>query len=301
MLCIQSDRKEFVNWSGGVPVLAIALLEGVAQALRSGTKCTKSEVDAAATATLDERRQILSQLWEDCDMDLRSDLANLAAREADGLPASEFADGRQRALEQRGLAVNSGNRMRASRRLIARFALQQAPAIADLKRLFGTQELFNANIRSFLDHRLAQVSSAGAEKDLRLYVANIIRDLDADPDVALKWVRSIASRALAILWEAELGPGLELPREWITEMAVRERELVGRPWQDSQELRCAVQYPTPRHWHREGAAGSALRDQAYISPDRLPAIGRGLCPTSRGLSRECCHDGDGRSRDSCCY
>src|SRR6185437_7356415 len=50
---------------------------------------------------------------------------------------------RRRALEQRGLGTISGNRMRSSCRLMAKFALQQAPAVANLKRLFGTREGFD--------------------------------------------------------------------------------------------------------------------------------------------------------------
>jgi hypothetical protein len=142
-----SGRKEIANWSGGVPILTVALLEKLAESLSPPGSCTKNEVDALASAMLDERRQLLAELWEDCDVDLRSDLAVLAAKETEGIPLSELSDARQRALEQRGLVTSSGNRMRASCRLMAKFALQRGPAIADLKRLFGTRDGFDANIR----------------------------------------------------------------------------------------------------------------------------------------------------------
>ena len=91
----------------------------LAENVASPRSCTKNEVDAIASAMLDERRQLLAEIWEDCDVDLRSDLAELAAKESNGIPLSELSDARQRALEQRGLGTSSGNRMRASCRLMA--------------------------------------------------------------------------------------------------------------------------------------------------------------------------------------
>jgi hypothetical protein len=84
------------------------------------------KVDATANAMLEERRQLMAQIWKDCDVDLRSDLAVLAANEADGILLFELSNARQRPLEQRGFATMSGNRMRASCRLMTKFALQQA-------------------------------------------------------------------------------------------------------------------------------------------------------------------------------
>ncbi|MBA3637861.1 MAG: hypothetical protein H0W53_00990 [Acidobacteria bacterium] len=198
-------------------MLAIALLEQVSQVLKAGTNCSKNDVDTAAASTLAKRRQVLSQLWEDCDLDTRSDVATLASRETDGLPASEFSDGRQRALEQHGLATIAGNRMRPSCRLMAKFALQQAPAVADLKRLFGTAEVFEANIRSLLEHRLAQILITRTDATLRGFLQSAVRDLEPDPELALKWVRSIASRCLALIWDAELGLNQKLPEAWVNE------------------------------------------------------------------------------------
>src|SRR5437667_3948018 len=108
-------------------------------------------------------------------------------------------------------------RDRKATRASVRFAAQQAPALAELRRLFGTSQGFQANVRSLLELRFAQVTSAALDGNLRAYVENAIRDLEPNPELALKWVRSIVTRAFAIIWEAELGPGLELPRGWITE------------------------------------------------------------------------------------
>jgi hypothetical protein len=100
---------------------------------------------------------------------------------------------------------------------MAKFALQQAPAVADLKRLFGTIEAFDANIRSLLEHRLAQVLSVKTDATLRGFLQSAVRDLEPDPELALKWVRSIASRSLSMIWDAELGPDQKLPDAWLSE------------------------------------------------------------------------------------
>jgi hypothetical protein len=212
-----SGRKEIANWSGGVPILTVALLEKLAESLSPPGSCTKNEVDALASAMLDERRQLLAELWEDCDVDLRSDLAVLAAKETEGIPLSELSDARQRALEQRGLVTSSGNRMRASCRLMAKFALQQGPAIADLKRLFGTRDGFDANIRGMLEYRLAHVPEGKIDPALRNYIQSAVRDIEPNPELSLTWVRSIANRAMALIWEAELPADQRLPDAWIND------------------------------------------------------------------------------------
>jgi hypothetical protein len=212
-----SGRKEIANWSGGIPVLAIALLGKLAESAGPPSSCTKKEVDAIASAMLDERRQLLAEIWEDCDVDLRSDLAELAAKEPEGVPLFELSDARHRALEQRGFGTSSGNRMRASCRLMAKFALQQAPAIANLKRLFGTREGFDANIRGLLEYRLAQVLEGPIDPDLRNLLLSAVRDLEPNPELSLKWVRSIANRALSLIWAAELSPDQRLPDAWVEE------------------------------------------------------------------------------------
>lgn len=241
-----SGRKEIANWSGGIPVLAIALLGKIGDGANPGSKYTKGEVDAAATAMLDERRQLLAEIWEDCGFELRGDLAALAAKEADGVLVSDFSDGRQRALGQRGFGTSSGNRMRVSSRLMAKFALRQAPAVADLKRLFATVEGFESNVRGLLELRLAQVLAARIDADLRSYLQSAVRDLEPNPELSLKWVRSIANRALVLIWEAELGRDQKLPDAWVAQWKQAGERLL---WLD----------PSQRLPRKQGAQCNVLR------------------------------------------
>jgi hypothetical protein len=254
-----SGRKEMANWSGGVPVLSIALLGELAETATARRSCTKNEVDAIASAMLGKRHQLLAEIWEDCDFDLRSDLAVLAEKEADGIPLSELSDPRRRALDQRGLGTISGSRMRASCRLMAKFALQQAPAVANLKRLFGTRDGFDANIRGLLEHRLAQVLEGRIDRDLRNFLQSAVRDLEPNPELSLKWVRSIANRALALIWEAELPADRRLPDEWVNEWKLAGEHL---RWLD----------PSQRLPSRQGSQCNVLR--LMTGADNIPPLAK---------------------------
>ena len=212
-----SARKEVVNWTGGVPVLVGALLQTLASDVPEGAVLSKENIDSASHAVLEERRVLLTALWEDSDLVLRSDIAILADHQTEGVPTSDLSDARRRALEERGFAHISGNRLRSACRLMAQYAAQQAPAVADLKRLFGGEDGFTANIRGLLELRFGQVANRKIDAALVKYVENAIRDLGPSPEDALKWMRSITGRALSMIWQAELDTDENLPDDWIEE------------------------------------------------------------------------------------
>ena len=204
-----SALKEIANWTGGVPILAASLAERLLTGAPQGTSLSKPHVDAVAKETAKEKRDLLAALWDNCPIELRSDLAELANGE---VPLSEVPDQRRRDLELRGFACPSGNKLRSSCRLMDQYARQQAGAVENLRRLFGDAERFKVNIRSLLELRLAQVRDVDSE--LRGYVERAIRDLQPDPANSVVWARSIAERALDLIWDAELRPGKSLPEAW---------------------------------------------------------------------------------------
>ena len=176
-----------------------------------GTRLSKSEIDRTAEEVLAGPGQLLAALWDDCDDELRADLGILN----DGdVPLTELSEKRRRAIEERGYGRVSRNRLRSSCRLMQHYAKAQAPAIADLTRLLGTSAGFETHVRSLLELRLAQVSSETTDEDLLDFVSNAIRDLTPTPEHALIWVRSIANRALQLVWYAELPPDRTLPAQW---------------------------------------------------------------------------------------
>ena len=206
-----SARKEAVNWTGGVPVLVCALLQELWEAHDGGMPLSKSEIDAAAAAILNGPRESLSALWDDCDDELRADLGMLASAD---IPLVDLSDDRRRAIESRGFGSPSRNRLRGSCRLMQRYAQRQAPATADLKRLFGTASGFETHVMAMLELRLDQIARQNVDGLLHDHVSRVVRDMDK-PEIALDGIRRIARRALALIWDAELPPDKTLPLEWV--------------------------------------------------------------------------------------
>ena len=204
-----SARKEIANWTGGVPILAAGLAGRLRDGSPGGTSLSKPQVDDVADETSEEKRDLLAALWDDCPIELRSDLVELSKGE---MPLSEVPDQRRRDLELRGFARSSGNKLRSSCRLMDRYARQQADEVGNLRRLFGEAERFEGNIGSLLELRLAQVE--GADPELVGCVERAIRDLLPEPAHSVVWARSIAERALDLIWDAELATGTNLPKDW---------------------------------------------------------------------------------------
>lgn len=209
----ESARKEITNWTGRVPMLVCALLHVLWEEHR-GAHLSKRSIDVVGEKVWAERQQLLAALWDDCDDELRADLRVLS--EGD-IPVTELSDKRRDVLEERGFGRVSVNRLRGSCRLMQRYAGAQAPAVADLTRLMGSTSGFDAHVQSLLDLRLAQVAAKGVDDDLRDYVGKAIRDLVPAPERSLIWVRSIASRALKVIWDAEIAPDRTLPEAWLNE------------------------------------------------------------------------------------
>ena len=210
----ESARKEISNWTGGVPLLVCALLRRLWNVGSETSRLSKQDIDQAAGAVLDEQRELLGALWDDCDVELRADLATLAAADVSRADLSEH---RLRAVQERGFGRMAGTRLRSACRLMRRYATQQAPAIANLKRLFGSSSGFETNIRSALEMRLEQVATPRTDRHLRDFVSRAVRDLDDNPELAVNGVRGIATCALALIWKAELPPDQTLPSDWLRE------------------------------------------------------------------------------------
>lgn len=208
----ESARKEIAKWTGGVPLLVSAFLRELWDNYRNCSQLSKMDVDQAAESVLEGGRQLLAALWDDCDFDLQAKLEMLANA---GISKSCLQSRLLRELVQRGFGRVSGKQLRGACRLMQRYAEEQAPAVADLTRLFGSTKDYEANIRSLLELRLKQITTHGIDRDLLKYVRNAVREIDPhDPNDALIWIRSIVNRALDLIWRAELQHEGTLPESW---------------------------------------------------------------------------------------
>ena len=92
-----------------------------------------------------------------------------------------------------------------------RYAADRKEGVTSLRRLFGDAEGFERNIRDLLELRLDQV--AGADPELLRRARKAVRDLHP-PNDSIKWARSVAERALDLIWNAELPEDRSLPDKW---------------------------------------------------------------------------------------
>jgi hypothetical protein len=205
-------RDEIVRWTGGVPVLAAALLQMLYDGTERGTKVSAESASRFGERVLDQRRQLLIALWNDLPAEMKTDLADLALRE---LRVSQVPEGRLRELESRGLVQRAGKKLQFACHLFERFVAREAPEVGSLQRLFGEAEQFERNIRTLLEMRLAHVPEV--DSALHGYVQHAIRHLDPDPRHSAVWFRNIADRALDLVWKKELGDGVTLPDKWLEE------------------------------------------------------------------------------------
>ena len=202
-----SALKEIANWTGGVPVLAVALAGQLFDEFND-VIISKSDVDEIAEKLEEARWPLLKDLWDDCPTDLQLDLVTLTRTEEVRLPKE-----RHDALKLRGFALESRkNRLRLSCRLMKKYAQQQEGEVSYLQWLFGNEARFKSNIQSLLELRLTQIR--GADPRLIDRVKRAIEILQQEPIESIALARSIEKWALKLIWDAELGPKRKLPENW---------------------------------------------------------------------------------------
>ncbi|HEY9605647.1 MAG TPA: AAA family ATPase [Allocoleopsis sp.] len=207
-----SARKEITNWTGGVPILAAALLKQIAEQIEDGANLSKSDIDEISEVMVSSHRHLLEDLWEDCTDEMKGDLARAVGQDID---AGSLPHERKTALEQRGFLQLSSNKLKSCCRLMKKYAELRAPSVAELRRLFQDSENFEANIQEVLEMRLAQIQ--GGDPQLLELIRKAIRDISPNPMDATNWMRRFVSRSLDIIWLHELPPDRKLPAVWINE------------------------------------------------------------------------------------
>ena len=205
----ESARKEIVNWTGGVPILAAALANRLYLENPRAVTLSKSQVDSAAEKLLETPGESLAALWDDCSIELKSDLTELARG---ALRGADIPPPRRGELELRGFATHSRGRLQSSCRFMKRYAELHGEGVTSLRRLFGDSAGFEGNIRGVLELRLEQVSEV--DPGLLSDVREAVRLLYPVPTQSVVWARSVAEHALRLIWNAELPPDRSVPEEW---------------------------------------------------------------------------------------
>ena len=206
----ESAHQQLHDWTGSVPILLTALLQSTWDWVEPGATVSGEDVDRLAERLMERRRQLLAALWEECTAEMKTDLADLTRGE---LRVRAVPESRLRRLERRGFVRREGKRIVFACGLMERFVERESAGVTSLQRVFGDAELFQQNVRMLLEVRLAQVPVA--DETLHGYVEQAIRHLQPEPRHSTVWVRSIADRALDLIWERELRDGITLPESWM--------------------------------------------------------------------------------------
>ena len=203
-----SAERELVNWTGGHPDFVGVLLRFLRELVKSG-RVTKAEVDMAAANVMGRATPRLEALWMDCPEESQRDIGMLARGD---LPAADLRAERIRYLTERGIASDSGKRVRLVSGFLRQIAGEKEQDISGVRRLFERPEGFRANIRTVLELRIRQIEVGDPE--LIKLVQRAVRHLPDEPDAALGSARLILDRALSLIWATE-APGGKIPAEWI--------------------------------------------------------------------------------------
>lgn len=201
-----SGLKELRNWTGGRPDLLRPLLD-IVLAAPPGL-LGKPEVDASAGAMLRDGSNALEAVWLDCPDAVRGDVVHLITGD------SAIADGpRREYLIVNGLAVPAGGgKLHLANGLVRAVAADKGSDVTDVRRLFDSDSVFNANIRSVLELRVHALNRGDPE--LRRLAGRCVRDLPDDPAGCLGNARDIAEIAFLSIWAVEAPDG-KVPERWL--------------------------------------------------------------------------------------
>lgn len=257
-------RKELANWTGGVPILAASLAQRIMGDSAVTNLVTKPVVDRVAGAMANDAPESIRHLWDDCPVEAQSLLTDLASGD---VPISEVPLDRIRILERRGFVGISRGKLRSACRLMKEFARQRQSEVTTLRRLFGDEDRFEANLRGLLELRLEGIKNR-VDPTLARYALKAIRELP-EPDHAIVWMRSLSETALDLIWNAELGRDNSLPEAW--EASGIEFDEQGR-LPVSRGRQCGILR------HATGSANSPrvtrfLTKPAFLLLDHLHAVG----------------------------
>lgn len=204
-----SASEALLSWTGGLPVLTVALLQRLWQEPEKG-ELTREAVGRVAEKVAEESETLLGRLWSDLSVDQQAFLADLAGERPQfaALPRRQQSD-----LQRLGLVDRKGEIHQWTCRMLEQYVRGQSEDIENIRSLFADEQSFFHNIRAILELRLGQVPIV--EQRLRQRVEKAIRALDGDGCDAIDEMRKIADDALDAIWRHELPTDRVLPPQWL--------------------------------------------------------------------------------------
>ena len=206
----QGAKKGLTQWSQGIPVILLEILNQIVSNSDGRRQVTNEMVNQAAQLAGLELRGQLNFMWDDCPAGARDLYALMIDREETLL--SETSIENRSCLIEKGLAKQTGNKLRATCRMLQEHISGQRPDSGTMERLFGNWDNYRSNIRGLLERRLDQITSFFDDRLHRL-VGRAIEDIPDYPDDCLNNLTSIEERAFDLIWQREFGSSRVIPSE----------------------------------------------------------------------------------------
>ncbi|HOW63729.1 MAG TPA: AAA-like domain-containing protein [Candidatus Paceibacterota bacterium] len=204
-----SARKELVNWTGGIPVLVMAVCEGLFESCQDGQTLSKPEVDQAAEGVVKDYREHIDILWADL-AESRLDFWELATQSEKS--RSSLIPDRIDELVHRGLAVEvGGNKLRGNCRIMERYAAQHGKVLPEVQKLFGAIEDYDRNIGDVFQLRLNALR--GFNNDAEHHLRELLKAMP-NSETAKALIRNFADSCLDALVQFEF-PDETIDQQWI--------------------------------------------------------------------------------------
>lgn len=200
-------RTEHFNYSGGIPVLASALCKRLWGEVDDGVTVDDGDIRALADGFVDDKRQILDDLWNDCTEEEWGVVAELSTGRS--MKAADMSRDCLLTLKQRGFVREKGSEIKPCRP-VEQYVKTYKPHAAELPRLFGSIESYSKNIKSVLKLRVSQLQNI--DKHLAEHLRFVIEKLDK-PYLFVNEIRSLVNRAFNVIWDREI-PDRRIPADW---------------------------------------------------------------------------------------
>jgi hypothetical protein len=202
---------ELKNSSGKYPPLLMGVLNQLVLQHDGGHIDNKMVLEAAAIAE-GVVSPILSRLWERCPAGAQDLYIQLVEKKE--LALIETQRNERIALIEKGFAVQSGNKLLPSCRMLDSHLAEKRADTGSMARLFGTWENYSNNIRSLLERRLSYIPVF--DERLHRLITMAIGDILEYPDDCLQNLTGIEERALDIIWDREFCGNNSIPNSIIS-------------------------------------------------------------------------------------
>ncbi len=202
-------QEELYACSGGVPVLVCTVLSRIFDNMKDGLTVPGIIVRDVARGIPLDCHDLLSELWDDCPFELQNTLTDLIRG---NIEQKQISPATILSLQNRGYIAVSDNMVSHGCGIMKEFAQTKKLGIENLRLLFGDREVFENNIKNFLEIRLQQC--ACFDKELYGFVARAVTDVTPAPRICLSGIRGIADRALDLILKKEIPDGA-LPKDWV--------------------------------------------------------------------------------------